>query len=419
MMDQIKIDFNKVIEPLKLSKENIDLRKQNLNEFINVGFPNKKLEEWKFSDLNQIISSNIKNLKFFDKELVYKKSIDPILIDQLLQKHFEHNKIIVVNGIVDTINFENEDIKKIKIIDKIENQSLNVKNSLVSLNNAFISNYLKIIIKENYALNKPLIIYNITDKKISSTNINQRLDIVLENNSKLNLINLLTDYSDNNFININHQFKVGKDAILKNYKIDGKQNSNIKYFYNEIDLDQNSLVENFILSSGSKFIKNEINCNLKGKYSSAFINGIINLNKSQQHEIKTNINHLAENTKSYQLIKSVLNESSKGIFQGKIFVDSKAQKTNGYQLSKALLLNENTEFDGKPELEIYADDVKCSHGSTSGSLDKNSIFYLMSRGLNLQEAKKLLINGFLLDVIEKITDLEVKKLVKNIMQIKE
>ncbi|MBC8296366.1 MAG: Fe-S cluster assembly protein SufD [Pelagibacterales bacterium] len=419
MMDQIKIDFNKVIEPLKLSKENLDLRKKNLNEFINVGFPNKKLEEWKFSDLNQIISSNIKNLKFFDKELVYKKSIDPILIDQLLPKHFEHNKIIVVNGIVDTINFENEDIKKIKIIDKIENQSLNVKNSLVSLNNAFISNYLKIIIKENYALNKPLIIYNITDKKISSTNINQRLDIVLENNSKLNLINLLTDYSDNNFININHQFKVGKDAILKNYKIDGKQNSNIKYFYNEIDLDQNSLVENFILSSGSKFIKNEISCNLKGKYSSAFINGIINLNKSQQHEIKTNINHLAENTKSYQLIKSVLNENSKGIFQGKIFVDSKAQKTNGYQLSKALLLNENTEFDGKPELEIYADDVKCSHGSTSGSLDKNSIFYLMSRGLNHQESKKLLINGFLLDVIEKITDLEVKKLVKNIMQIKE
>jgi Fe-S cluster assembly protein SufD len=268
-------------------------------------------------------------------------------------------------------------------------------------------------------LNKPLIIYNITNKEISSTNINQRLDIVLENNSKLNLINLLTDYSDNNFININHQFKVGKDAILKNYKIDGKQNSNIKYFYNEIDLDQNSLVENFVLSLGSKFIKNEIICNLKGKYSSAFINGIINLNKSQQHEIKTNINHLAENTKSYQLIKSVLNESSKGIFQGKIFVDSKAQKTNGYQLSKALLLNENTEFDAKPELEIYADDVKCSHGSTSGSLDKNSIFYLMSRGLNHQEAKKLLINGFLLDVIEKITDLEVKKLVKNIMQIKE
>ena len=179
------------------------------------------------------------------------------------------------------------------------------------------------------------------------------------------------------------------------------------------------MVENFILSSGSKFIKNEINCNLQAKHASAFVSGIINLDGAKQHEIKTNINHLAENTKSYQLIKSVLNENSKGIFQGKIFVDSIAQKTNGYQLSKALLLNENAEFDAKPELEIYADDVKCSHGSTSGSLDENSIFYLMSRGLNYKEAKKLLINGFLLDVVEKITDLEIKKLIKEIIGVSE
>jgi Fe-S cluster assembly protein SufD len=93
-------------------------------------------------------------------------------------------------------------------------------------------------------------------------------------------------------------------------------------------------------STGSKFIKNEVNCNLNDQYSSAFINGVINLKNLQHHEIKTNINHLAENTKSYQLIKTVLNDNSKGIYQGKIFVDQKAQKTNGYQLSKALLLNE-------------------------------------------------------------------------------
>jgi len=128
---------------------------------------------------------------------------------------------------------------------------------------------------------------------------------------------------------------------------------------------------------------------------------------------------LAENTKSYQLIKSVLNDNSKGVYQGKIFVNSKAQKTDGYQLSKALLLNKNTEFDAKPELEIYADDVKCSHGSTSGNLDEDAIFYLMSRGLNYQQSTKLIINGFLLDVVEKITDLEIKELIQNIMEISE
>tara|TARA_B100000470_G_C19772356_1_gene383633 strand:+ start:312 stop:1571 length:1260 start_codon:yes stop_codon:yes gene_type:complete len=419
MTNQIKTDFDKVIKNLKPSKENINLRKKSLNKFINLGFPQKKEEDWKFFDLNQIISSNIKDLKFFDKELFNKKNKILIPKNALPLKLFEHNKIIIANGVVHTIDFRYEDLKKINITNTVKNQSSNTNHSLAYLNSAFTTNYLKIIIKKNYSLNKPVVLYNFTNEKINSTNINQRLDIVLEDNSRLNLINFFRDYSSDNFININHEFKVGKDSILKNYKIDDKENSNIKYFYNNIDLDQNSLVENFILSSGSKFIKNEINCNLQAKYASAFVSGIINLDGAKQHEIKTNINHLAENTKSYQLIKSVLNENSKGIFQGKIFVDSIAQKTNGYQLSKALLLNENAEFDGKPELEIYADDVKCSHGSTSGSLDENSIFYLMSRGLNHKEAKKLLINGFLLDVVEKITDLEIKKLIKKIIGVSE
>ena len=417
MTDQIKSDFDKVIKKLKLPKKNIDLRKKNLEKFINLGFPSKKEEDWKFSDLNKIISSNIKDLKYFNKELFNKENKTITPKDVLPYKLFEHNKIVITNGVVDIIDFKYEDLKKIEIINTAENQSSNIKQSLTYLNSAFNTNYLKIVIKKNYSLNKSVIIYNFTDEKINSTNINQRLDIILEENSKLNLINFFTDYSGNNFININHEFKIEKDSILKNYIIDSKENSNIKYFNNNIDLNENSLVENFILSTGSKFIKNEIICNLKEKYSSAFISGVINLKSNQQHEIKTNVNHLAENTKSYQLIKSILNENSKGIYQGKIFVDSKAQKTNGYQLSKAILLNENAEFDAKPELEIYADDVKCSHGSTSGCLDENSIFYLMSRGIKRNDAEKLLINGFILDAVEKITDLEIKKLIKEIMGI--
>ena len=109
-----------------------------------------------------------------------------------------------------------------------------------------------------------------------------------------------------------------------------------------------------------------------------------------------------------------MNDKSKGIYQGKIFVSPEAQKTDGYQLSRALLLNESVEFNAKPELEIYADDVKCSHGSTSGNIDENSIFYLMSRGLSYSESKKLLTNGFLNEAIEKISNEDVKKLVKKL-----
>jgi len=414
MEEQLKIDFDKVIKNLKPSKKDIELREKNLNEFIKNGFPNKRIEDWKFSDLNQIISSNIKELKFFSEET------KPDEFDQsIIVNNFDHNKIIFINGLIYKFDFNYEEKNKIEIIDTQETEDLISKNPLVSLNNAFKSNYVKLMIKENYSLNKPLIIYNITNKKLKSNTINQRIDFILKKNSNLKLINLFDDSSNSNFININYQFKIERDAILKNYKIDHKLNSNIKYFFNNIDLEHNSLVETFIFSIGSKFIKNEVNCNLNDQYSSAFINGIINLKDSQHHEIKTNINHLSENTKSYQLIKSVLNNNSKGVYQGKIFVNSKAQKTNGYQLSKALLLNESTEFDAKPELEIYADDVKCSHGSSSGNLDENSIFYLMSRGLNYEQSRELLINGFLLDVIEKITDQEIKELIKSIMNIKE
>ena len=145
----------------------------------------------------------------------------------------------------------------------------------------------------------------------------------------------------------------------------------------------------------------------------------LNLGTNEHQEIKTQINHLAPNCKSYQKIKNVLESDSKGVYQGKIFVKDIAQKTDAYQLSKALILNDQAEFNAKPELEIYADDVKCSHGSASGSLDENSIFYLMSRGLNYQQSKELLINGFLMDVVEKITDVEIKNLITNIIGLKQ
>ena len=254
---------------------------------------------------------------------------------------------------------------------------------------------------------------------MKSKNINLRLDFELEQNSSLKLIDFFSDITDTNFMNILYNFDLKKDSILKNYKIDKSFNRNIKYSYNNIDQEKNSISETFIFSASSDYFKNEINCNLKGEHSSAFVNGIFSLKDNKQHEIRTSINHLVENTKSYQLIKSVLGKNSKAVYQGRIYVDSIAQKTDGYQFSKAILLDETSEFNAKPELEIYADDVKCSHGSASGSLNENSIFYLMSRGLNYKQSKELLINGFLLDVVEKITDAEIRNLIKNMIGLTE
>tara|TARA_B100000029_G_scaffold17252_1_gene17668 strand:- start:2799 stop:4043 length:1245 start_codon:yes stop_codon:yes gene_type:complete len=414
MEQKARTDFEKIVKNSNFSKNDINFKIKNLNNFIKNGFPNKKQETWKFSDLNQIISKNILNLSFYN-DFSLTNNIDPsIFIDGL-----EHNKLVFINGRVEKIDFKHEDKDKIEITDKVNENNLKVINSIISLNNAFANKHYKIIVKKNYSLKKPLVIYSITDQQLNSKNISLRLDFLLEENSSLKLIDFFSDTTENNFINSLYNFDLSKNSTLKNYKIDNKTNNNIKYSFNNIEQDENSLSETFVLSSGSSFFKNEINCNLKGKYSSAFINGIISLNKKKHHEIKTNINHLTESTKSYQLIKSVLENNSKAVYQGKIFVNHEAQKTDGYQLSKAILLNENAEFNAKPELEIYADDVKCSHGSASGSLNKNSIFYLMSRGLNYSQAKDLLLNGFLLDVIEKITENEIKNLIKNSIGIKE
>jgi len=415
MEEQLKIDFEKKLKDFSYSDQEKKFKETNFKEFLKQGFPNRKLENWKFSDLNQIIKSNIGELTFYND---YKKEnqIDKIeLISEL-----EHNKIIIVDGKIEKIDFKFEDQDKIEIL--VEQGEETIKeniNSLINLNNAFSNKFCKIIIKKNYSLKKPLVIYHSTNKNTQSKNTNSRIDFKLEENACLRIIDIFKDNSEKNFLNIYYNFELDKSSILKNYKIDKSINNNVKYSYNHVKQEANSISETFILSSGSKFFKNEINCDLLGQHSSAFVNGIFDLDDENHHEIKSNINHLVENTKSYQLVKSVLEKKSKAVYQGKIFVSSEAQKTDGYQLSNAILLSENSEFNAKPELEIYADDVKCSHGSSSGSLDENSIFYLMSRGLNYKEAKKLLINGFLLDVIEKITDEEIKNLIKNLLGVKE
>jgi len=414
MKEQLQKDFDNIVKNLNLSQKDIEIKKFYLDNFINRGFPNRKEEDWKFSDLNQIIKKDIGELSFYSDYTDTNKVDTSVFVDGL-----EHNKIVFINGRIEKIDFNYEQKDKIEIVDQSESINKSNNNSLSDLNNAFTDKSFKILVKNDYQLVKPLIIYHTTNSKIWSKNINLRLEFELEKNSSLRLIDLFNDTSEKNFLNIFYNFDLKENAVLKNYKVDKFENKNIKYSFNNIEQDRDSISETFILSAGSNFFKNEINCNLNGKYSSAFVNGIFSLNNNKHHEIRTIINHLTENTKSYQLIKSVLEDSSTSVYQGKIFVNSEAQKTDGYQLSKAILLNKDSEFNAKPELEIYADDVKCSHGSASGSLNEDSIFYLMSRGLNYQQSRELLINGFLLDVVEKITDSEIKNLIKNLIGIKE
>ncbi|WP_440614616.1 Fe-S cluster assembly protein SufD [Candidatus Pelagibacter sp. HIMB1748] len=407
MQNELKLNFDKIISLNNFSDSQKKIKQENFNNYFEKGLPNKRNEDWKFSDINQIISKNFDNLNFIvDQNKIFEEKDFPL--------EFEHNKISFVDGKLYDFDFKHEDKDKILVDQNLDLDDTVYQNTLLNLNSAFLTSVSKITIKKGYNVKKPLILFNYLSDGLKSSAINSRVDINLEDDSSLCVVNFLNENSEKNFINFRQKIKIGENSILKNYSLDSNTSENIKYFNKDINLSKNSHLEYFILSEGSKFIKQDINCNLDDEYGSIALNGIINLENEKHHEIKTVINHKKENCKSYQLIKSVLNDKSKGIYQGKIFVSPEAQKTDGYQLSRALLLNESVEFNAKPELEIYADDVKCSHGSTSGNIDENSIFYLMSRGLSYSESKKLLTNGFLNEVIEKISNEDVKKLVKKL-----
>ena len=412
MENNIKLNFESYLNEKNFTSSQKEIKEINFDNFIKNGFPNRRIEDWKFSDLKKIITNNFENIDFSKKEA--QLNIDENLIGDL-----EHNKITFINGAISNIDFSYENEDKIIVEQNLNLENELSKNTLLNLNTAFVSNYTKILVKKGYQFKKPLVLLNYLSRDLSNSGLNTRLDINLEDEASLNIINISNENLNNNFLNFRQKINIGKNSILKNYSLDINENSNFKYSFKDINLEKNSHLEYFILSKGSKFLKHDINCSLNNEYGSVVLNGIIDLDDKKHHEIKTNINHNEENCKSYQLIKSVLNENSKGIYQGKIYVNSKAQKTDGYQLSRALLLSDEVEFNAKPELEIYADDVKCSHGSTSGNVDENSIFYLMSRGLSYEQSKKLLTNGFLNEVIEKITNNEVKSLVKKLMGINE
>jgi Fe-S cluster assembly protein SufD len=175
-----------------------------------------------------------------------------------------------------------------------------------------------------------------------------------------------------------------------------------------ISLGRDAHYDSFTLNLGGKLTRHEIHAVLNGAGGEIHLNGL-NLLKGKQHGDTTIlIEHAAPNCQSNQFYRTILDDEARGVFQGKVYVHRQAQKTDGYQLSNALLLSPRAEMDTKPELEIYADDVKCSHGATTGQLDEEPLFYLRSRGLSEKEARLLLIQAFVDEVVDKIVDGDVK-----------
>ena len=406
-MENFQISFKQIDKIKKINKEEKDFRIKNLELFRSTGFPNKRFEDWKFSDFKSIVDSNFEKLDTEEAPYGYEK------IDLL--KDFEHNYIFLVNGHLHSSNFDYEDKKQIKLDLSYNRDNYQLsKNPLICLNHALAEKGYSLEVKENYKFKKVLVIYNFFSRDIKNKILNNKNKIKLNKNSELHVIEYIVNESKFKFINNSYEnIILDKNSKLKNLHLQSNKNDGFFHKFLKNKLSFASEYSNLIFSSGPKFNKLDINCDLLGENIKCNILSGIFLKKNQHQEIKTCINHLFPNCKSYQKVKNVLSSESKGIFQGKIFVKDVAQKTDAYQLSKGLLLNDNAEFNSKPELEIYADDVKCSHGSTSGTIDENSLYYLMTRGLNREDSTKLLVKGFLNDVVEFIKSSTIKKFVEN------
>ena len=407
MIQNFEID-SKLIENIsKITPEEKSFRIKNLEFFKNYGFPNSRLEDWKFSDFRNIVDKNFDKLEATELQ---KEENNINLI-----KDFDHNYIFLVNGNLHSSNFDFENKKyiTIKSYDKKINYQIS-KNPLICLNHALADNGYYLNIKENYKFKKVLVIYNFFTKGVKNKILNNKSKIEIGKNSELHIIDYTINDSKYKFINNSYEnIILNENSKFRNLYIQNGKSNGFFHKFIKNKLSANSDYLNLIFSSGLRFNKLDFQCDLIGEKVNCNILSGLFLNRDEHQEIKTCVNHLFPNCKSYQKIKKVLSSESKGIFQGKIYVKEVAQKTDAYQLSKSLLLDENSEFNSKPELEIYADDVKCSHGSTSGNIDENVLHYLMTRGLSRKDSIQLLIKGFLNEIVEFIKSSSVKKFVED------
>ncbi|WP_424812366.1 Fe-S cluster assembly protein SufD [Roseococcus sp. YIM B11640] len=200
------------------------------------------------------------------------------------------------------------------------------------------------------------------------------------------------------------EIQVGEGATLSHIRLQREGRSGFQLSTVEAAVQAGGTYDNFTLNAGAKLVRNEIHAALLGPKAACHMNGVQLAGDGQHADTTTFLDHAAPDCASRQTYKTVLAGKSRGVFQGKILVRQAAQRTDGYQMNQALLLSEEAEIDAKPQLEIYADDVKCSHGATVGALDEAQLFYLRARGIPAEQARAMLVQAFLTEAVEGVTD---------------
>ncbi|HEX6427338.1 MAG TPA: Fe-S cluster assembly protein SufD [Niastella sp.] len=387
------------------------IRQKAFDALNKMGIPTTRHEEWKYTRIGS----------FFNKEYQYTESQSPLnaadLASVRLPGYEQANELIYINGRysseLSVVRSKGLTVQSLQEAAKNEYKDIvakhlgvssnYLKDGIIALSTAFVQDGVFVHVKKGQIVEHPIYIYNITDARQANILAQPRTLVYVGENAQVKFVETFNTLgTQESFTNRVIEIVVEKDAITEYYKIQTDASHASQVATTHIQQIGKSYTHTVTVSLNAGLVRNNLNIVLDEQYCEAHLYGIY-LQQGQSHiDNHTVVDHAKPHCESNELYKGMLDDQSTGVFNGKIFVRQDAQKTNAYQSNKNVLLSEGASVNTKPQLEIFADDVKCSHGCTIGRLDDESLFYLRSRGIPESTARSLLLHGFAVDILEQI-----------------
>jgi Fe-S cluster assembly protein SufD len=389
-----------------------EVRKDAVKKLEQLQFPTTKNEEWKFTNVSSIVKRNFEHPLNVEPDEIASAQLEKFKINDV-----DSELLVVVNGIFKKELSVLSDYSDGVIVDSLSNQIKNnpelinkylsklskIDNGFNALNTAYSTDGVFVYIPDNKIIEKPLQIIFINGSDKNEILSLPRNLIVTGINSQASIITNYIGYGKKVYLtNSLTEIFAGENAVIDFYKLQNESDTSYHVDKTEVYQNRDSVFSHYNMSFGGKLVRSDINSTLDNENITTNYYGLY-LGSGKQHiDNHTFVNHAKPNCESNELYKGILDDESRGVFNGKIWVEKDAQKTNAYQSNKTILLSKKASIDTKPQLEIYADDVKCSHGATVGHLDDQAYFYIRSRGVSPEVAKSMLIRAFVDDVVESI-----------------
>ncbi|MDO4225498.1 MAG: Fe-S cluster assembly protein SufD [Bergeyella zoohelcum] len=386
-------------------------RNSALQKFEQLGFPTKKDEEYKYTHLKEITE---KEYQFFPtkEHHITREQLDALHLgeenfDWIVfvngELHKELSKVSIENVELMSLEFALSDAQHKAVIEQYFNAIANPNLAFTNLNLAYTKTGFFLHIPKNTVIERPIHIFYLSENQHKNTFYNIRNLLIAEAGSKVEIIESHHNFDETyTFTNSVTEIFVYENAKADWHKLQNDSETSYLIDHTFAKQEKDSLATVNTFSFGGKLVRNNLDFIHNGENINSFMNGVTVIGGEQLVDHHTAVHHNQPNCESYQNYKGIFSDKAHGVFNGKVFVDKIAQKTNAYQQNNNVLLSEGATIDTKPQLEIFADDVKCSHGCTVGQLNEDALFYLRARGISKKEAQALLLYAFANDAMENI-----------------